>query len=81
MHASRPPTAALRAGELWAVPAARLEALYSKRGPALARLAWGIDDASSDIKPRMLPRQISNGKSFRRAARPVPSAYLLQGLY
>lgn len=55
-------------GELAAVALPRLEALYGDESALwLARLARGCD--AEDIRPRMLPKSLSCGKTFRWAGR------------
>ncbi|KXZ52743.1 hypothetical protein GPECTOR_8g135 [Gonium pectorale] len=54
-------------GELWAVPAARLESMYGQECAAgLMRLAAGMDDG--EVLPRLAPRSLGCGKTFRGSA-------------
>ncbi|KAF5833180.1 hypothetical protein DUNSADRAFT_10594 [Dunaliella salina] len=54
------------AGELAAVPFARLERLWgTEKALWLQRLAHGVDSVDGGITPRMIPKSISCGKTFR----------------
>ncbi|EFJ51109.1 hypothetical protein VOLCADRAFT_116690, partial [Volvox carteri f. nagariensis] len=52
-------------GELWSVPASRLESLYGPEAAAgLMRLAAGMDEGDM-VSPRLAPKTLSCGKTFR----------------